>query len=397
MNPASLLDEAVALQPRTVALRRRVHRHPELGLDLPRTRAAVLESLAGLPLELALSERTSGVVATLRGARPGRSILLRGDMDALPLREDTGLEFASEVEGRMHACGHDTHTAMLASAAHLLCARREELSGSVRFFFQPGEEGAFGARIMIEEGLLETDGPPDAAFALHVFPNLPSGVIACRPGPMLAGADTIRARIVGRGGHASMPHDACDPVPVACEAVGALQALVTRRVSVFDPAVLTVARISAGTTSNIIPEVAELEGTLRTFSPETRTAMHAGIQSVLEHVAQAHGARAEVEIVDGYPPTLNDAGFVDFVARTAEGLFGADGYHAMRDPIMGAEDFSYVLQRVPGAMAFLGAAPPGVEAATACPCHSNRMQIDEDVMARGVALHAALATSYLAS
>ena len=393
----ALIDDAQALHEHTIALRRRIHRHPEVGLDLPHTRQAVLDALDGLPLEITLAKNTSGIVATLQGARPGRTILLRGDMDALPLQEDTGLEFSSEQVGRMHACGHDTHTAMLASAARLLSGRKDELAGSVRFFFQPGEEGCFGAREMIDEGLLETGGGlPDAAFALHIFPNHQTGVFGCRPGPMLAAADRIVVHVTGRGGHASMPHDACDPVPIAAEMVSAFQALVTRRISAFEPVVLTVARLTAGTACNIIPETAELEGTLRTFSTETRETMHAGIQRVVDHVARAHGAEARVEIIPGYPPTLNDPGFVDFVERTAKATFGDDAYQTLPHPVMGAEDFSYVLQRVPGAMAFLGVAPPGTEPSAACPCHSNRMVVDESALARGVALHAAIATSFLA-
>jgi len=285
---------------------------------------------------------------------------------------------------------------MLASAARLLAARRAELAGSVRFFFQPGEEGFFGALRMIEEGLLETDGLPDAAFALHVYPNFEAGVVTSRPGPLLAAADRIVVRVIGRGGHASMPQDALDPVPIACELVGALQALVTRTQSVFDPTVLTIARITAGTTHNVIPGEAELEGTLRTFTTGGRQRMHAQIRRMAEHVALAHGATAQVEIEDGYPPTLNDPGFVAFVAETAVETLGQAGYRPLPDPLMGAEDFSYVLQRVPGAMAFLGAAPHGVEASAACPCHSNHMLLDEDALARGVALHAAIAARFLA-
>ena len=397
MSPTitSTLEAAEALQPRTIALRRRIHRHPELGLDLPETRKAVLEELADLDLELALSERTSGIVATLRGARPGRSILLRGDMDALPMPEDTGLEFASEIDGRMHACGHDTHVAMLASAARLLAERRDQLAGSVRFFFQPGEEGHFGARVMLEEGLLETDGLPDAAFAIHVYPNSAPGVVNCKPGPLLAAADSFVITVEGRGGHASMPHDALDPVPIAAEIVGAFQTLVTRTQSVFDPVVLTVGRITAGTTHNVIPETAEPEGTLRTFDPAVRRTMQADLQRVAEHVAQAHGATARVRIDAGYPPTINDAGFAGFVAETARAAFGDAGFHELEHPLMGAEDFSYLLERVPGAMAFLGAAPAGVAPTAACPCHSTQMQVDETVLARGVALHARIAEAFL--
>src|SRR5579864_2660869 len=223
----NLLAEARELLPDCIALRRRIHAKPELGLDLPLTTEAVLAGLAGLDVEIARGKSTSGLVVTLSGTRPGsqsgRTILLRGDMDALPMPEETGLEFASEIQGRMHACGHDAHTAMLVEAVHLLHRHRDELAGTVKYMFQPGEEGHAGARRMIEDGLLDADPKPDAAFALHIFPNFKAGAIAGRAGAILASVDTWRIQVKGRGGHASMPHLAVDPVPVACEIGLALQ------------------------------------------------------------------------------------------------------------------------------------------------------------------------------
>jgi len=389
-----LLNDARGLQARTVAMRREIHRHPELGLDLPRTRETVLDALSGLDLEVSCSEATSGVVATLRGSRPGPTVLLRGDMDALPMPEDTDLPFASEESGRMHACGHDAHTAMLASAAHLLSTRADALAGNVRFMFQPGEEGYGGAKIMLEEGVLEAHGAVESVFGLHVEPRFPAGVICCRPGAVLASVDTVCARIVGRGGHGSMPHDAADPVPAACEIVQAIQSFVTRRFSVFGPVVATVGRIQAGTTSNVIPESAELDITLRSLSEETRERLSAGICQLVEQIAAAHGLRGEADLRRGYPPTINHAAGVALVAATARELLGDPGYLEMSEPLMAAEDFSYLLQRYNGAFAFLGVAPPGTEGGAA-PCHSNRMQIDEDAMAVGVAMHSAIALSAL--
>ena len=254
-----IFEEAARLLPDAVTLRRRLHMHPELGLDLPETKLAVLDALHGLDLEIAECTTTSGIVATLRGDAPGPTLLLRGDMDALPMPEDTNLEFKSKVAGAMHACGHDSHVAMLAGAARLLEARRDQLSGTVKFMFQPGEEGHHGARYMIEEGLLENP-KVDAAFALHIFPLIPVGVVGSRPGPMLASADQFQVEVLGKGGHASMPHHAVDPIPVACEIVSALQTLITRRIDAFNPAVLTVSKIESGTTWNVIPETAVLGG-----------------------------------------------------------------------------------------------------------------------------------------
>jgi amidohydrolase len=392
----SLLSAAHSLLPDAVHLRREIHRHPELGNNLPRTKASVLAAIADLDLTIHHSKATSGLVAVLEGREDGPTILLRGDMDALPMPEDTGLEFASRVEGRMHACGHDAHTAMLATVARLLCGCRETLPGKVKFMFQPGEEGPGGARPMLDEGILEIDGKPDAAFALHIYPNLPSGVIACRPGPILACADTASIRIVGKGGHGSMPYDTLDPIPVARELVQAFQTLVTRRMRPFDPVVITVGKLQAGTASNVIPEYADIEATVRSFSPSARQTVHAGIRCLSESIAAAYEMRAEVNIHSGYPATCNDADFVGFVRTTAEGLVGEDGYLDMPDPIMGAEDFALVLQAYPGAFALLGTAPPGVDPDYAPPCHSNRMMLDENAMATGIAMHAAVATGFLA-
>jgi hippurate hydrolase len=390
LHDGGLLEDAGKELDAAIDLRRRIHRRPETGLDLPLTQAAVLEALDGCDLEISTGTATTSIVAVLHGDQPGPTTLLRGDMDALPMPEDTGLDYASSFEGRMHACGHDAHVAMLVGATRILSARRKELRGRVVLMFQPGEEGGGGASVMLAEGLLDTFGPVDRAFALHITPSLPSGLIAARPGTLMASADEFRITLTGRGGHASMPHEATDPVPVACEIVGALQSMITRRIEVFDPAVLTVTRIEAGTTTNVIPETVTCEGTIRAVSDASRAATIAGLRRVAEHVAAAHGCRAEVEIVEGgYPVTVND---VDAAGRTlavAGDLLGERRAVLMPSPIMGAEDWSYVLRQVPGSMAFLGAAPPGV----ACPApnHSNRMTIDEAAMTTGIAMHVAMA------
>src|SRR3954464_7532599 len=264
-SAADLLAAAYSDADRTIDLRRRLHRQPEIGLQLPRTQATVLDALADLPVEVTTGRSTTSVVAVLRGARPGPSYLLRADMDALPVHEDSGLPFASEVPGVMHACGHDTHVAMLMGAARLLAERRDELAGSVVFMLQQGEEGFHGARYMLEEGLLGVvpEAPVSGAFALHISSTFASGTVNVRPGPVVAAADQWRMVVRGRGGHASEPHAAADPIPVAAEIVLALQSMVTRRVDVFDPAVVTVAHIEAGSTNNVVPDTALLEGTIR--------------------------------------------------------------------------------------------------------------------------------------
>jgi hippurate hydrolase len=393
---AGLLAEARALQATTVELRREIHRHPERGLDLPRTQAAIQHALADLPLQVRLGKSTTSVTAVLYGPRPGPSVLLRGDMDALPLQEDTGLDFASLEDGTMHACGHDTHVAMLASAARLLAAHVDELAGSVVFMFQPGEEGFHGARHMIHEGVLDAAGERvERAFALHVSANIVSGQLRTRPGAMMASTDNFFVRVIGKGGHGSAPHHAIDPVPAAAAMVGALQTMITRRVSVFDPAVLSVTRIVSGTTTNIIPEVAELEGTFRTLSESTRALVRAELPKVVEAVGDAHSCRVQVDIEPGYPVTANDPVESDRVLALGREVLGAEQSVPMPAPVMGGEDFSYVLQRIPGAIAFLGTCPPGTDPNEAASNHSNRVLHDESAFPAGVAMYAAYALEAL--
>jgi hippurate hydrolase len=393
MVPGTLVDEARTLLSDVIALRRRIHAAPEIGLELPETQKAVLEALSGLDLDVNTGGRTSAVVATLRGSRPGPTLLLRADMDALPLQEETGLPFASAVDGAMHACGHDAHVAMLVGGLRLLATHRAELSGTVKAVFQPGEEGYAGARILIEEGLLDTEPSVDAAFAIHVRPTVPSGSVGLRAGPLLAAGDVFSIDLKGKGGHASAPHTAVDPIPVACEIVQALQTLVTRQVDVFDPAVVTVTRIQAGSAPNVIPETANLLGTIRTFSECARNRVHEGIREIAEGVASAHRVEVTVHLVRGYPVTENHPGFTAFVEEESRRLLGEDALIGMPKPHMYAEDFSYVLQKRPGAMVYLGAQPEGIENPE--PLHSNRMVVDEDAMAIGIALHAAIALRYL--
>jgi hippurate hydrolase len=283
---------------------------------------------------------------------------------------------------------------MLASAARILCARRDELAGTILFMFQPGEEGFQGGRIMIEEGLLD-DPTPDAAFALHVFPNMPGGVIACRAGALLASADMVAATIKGKGGHAAMPHDAIDPVPIACEAVLALQTYIARRTTFTDPAILSVTKIDGGTAHNVIPYEVELLGTMRTLSDKARVATREAFERIVTMVAEAHGARAETRIEEGYPPTVNDPRAVALVRELATEQFGEGAYYEIPAPIMGAEDFSYVLQKLPGAMAILGVAPPEGDPFARAPIHNAKMLVDENVLPRGVAMHCAFATRFL--
>ena len=392
MLTEDLLQDAHGIAGRITALRRAIHAEPELGLDTPKTLAKVKAELADIPLEWREGKSCTGAVAVLNAGKQGRSVLLRGDMDALPMPEETGLEFASTVPGRMHACGHDTHTAMLAGAARILAARADALPGEVRFMFQPGEEGYHGARFMLDDGLL--DPLPEAAFALHIMPNAPHGVIGSRAGTLLASADMLEIAVVGRGGHASMPHNTRDPVPVACEIVLALQTMVTRRFEATEAVVVTITQIDAGTAHNVIADRALMKGTIRTLSPEKRQAVWADIRRVAENIAAAHDCSAEVKVTEGFPPTVNDVRAVTLAEGVATSLPGGE-FMDMASPVMGAEDFSYVLEKVPGMMAFLGVAEEGADFRQCCSIHSTRMMVDETVLPRGTAFLAGCATRFL--
>ncbi|MEO6125566.1 MAG: M20 family metallopeptidase [Ilumatobacteraceae bacterium] len=398
-----LLAEAKDYLSGAVDLRRRLHQWPETGNHLPITRDAVLAELEGLPLDISLHETTSGIGAMLTGHNPGPTILLRGDMDALPMPEDTDLDFQSKVENTMHACGHDTHTAMLVGAAKMLSTRAADLAGRVLFMFQPGEEGHHGAKYMLEEGLLNvspladgTPSPVTGAFALHITSSMPAGMVSTRGGSIMASSDHLLITVHGRGGHASEPHRALDPIPVACEIVQAMQMMVTRSIDVFDPSIITVGRISAGTTNNVIPENAQIEGTIRAVSERTRAKVHAGIQRVAEGIAAAHAAEVTIEITHGYPVTSNHHGFAAFATGAAGAVVGADNVVQLPHPVMGAEDFSYVLEAVPGSMMFLGGTPHGKNPATAAPNHSNRVTFDEQAMVAGMAIYTGVALDHLA-
>ena len=386
--------DALALAERLTALRRAIHAEPELGLHTPKTRDKVRSALAHLPLEWREGPSTTGLVAVLKGGGgSGRSVLLRGDMDALPMPEETGLPFASATPGVMHACGHDAHVAMLVGAVELLCGKAASLKGEVRFMFQPGEEGWHGARFMLGDGLL--DPLPDAAFALHVMPNAPHGLVAGRAGPLMAAADQLEIVIEGRGGHASMPHQTRDPVPVACEIVLALQTLVTRQFDAHDPVIVTIARIEAGSAHNVIADRAVLKGTMRTLSREHRERLQESIRLLAAGIAGAHGLTGDVAIHEGFPVTVCDPRAVAFGERVSREMFGDAAFHRLDAPIMGAEDFAYVLERVPGAMFFLGVSHQGEDWQNCCGIHSTRMMLDESVMPQGAALLAGLAGNFL--
>ncbi|MGW7681307.1 M20 metallopeptidase family protein [Kribbella sp. NPDC054772] len=390
-----LVSESRELHAGLVALRRELHREPEVGLVLPQTQAKVMDAIAGLPLEVTTGNEVTSVVGVLRGGAPGPTVLLRGDMDALPVVEETGLEYAAE-NGNMHACGHDLHTTGLVGAARLLSAHREELRGNVIFMFQPGEEGLGGAGYMLREGLLEATGDkPIAAYALHVWAQAAKGTFQLRPGTMMASSNQLHITVRGKGGHGSMPATTVDPVPVVAELVLALQAYATRRVSVFDPVVITVTQLEAGVAINVIPNTARLGATVRTLSDAMLDQLTRELPVLAEQIAAAHGCTVDARLDPQYPVTVNDAGRTEETIQSLSGLFGADRVERLANPLMGAEDFSMVLRKVPGTFAMFGARPDDVSAAEAPSNHSSIVRFDDAVLADQAAALAHLATGHL--
>ena len=396
MTPTdSLRQEAQALAPELVRMRRTLHQHPEVGLQLPKTQEAVLSELDGLGLEISTGISTTSVTAVLRGARPGPSVLLRGDMDGLPITEQTGLDFASKESGAMHACGHDLHTAMLIGAARLLSAHREALAGDVVFMFQPGEESWDGASYMLREGVLDASGQRvSSAYGIHVMANIDRGVFTTRPGTFMAAMSALTVTVRGDGGHGSVPYRAKDPISVAAQLVGDLQTLVTRRFDIFDPVVVTVGRFQAGTARTIIPKEATIEATVRTFSTQAQERAEREMTRLCRGVAAAYDVDVDVDFKHEYPPTVNHPEHAAFVQSVATETFGPDRFSILAAPHPGAEDFSRVIAEVPGCYLFLGARVG--EAGQAVPdIHSANVLFDESVLPDGALLHTRLAIQAL--
>jgi amidohydrolase len=387
----TLRDDAHALAPELVAIRRRLHQHPEVGLQLPKTQEVVLAELEGLGLEITTGTSTTSATAVLRGSGPGPSVLLRGDMDGLPMTEDTGLDYASLEPGAMHACGHDLHTAMLIGAAKLLGRHRASLAGDVVFMFQPGEEGWDGAAHMLREGVLEASGQRvSAAYGMHVMANIERGVFTTRPGTLMAASAALTVTVRGAGGHGSAPHHAKDPVSVAAQIVGDLQTLVTRRFDVFDPVVITVGTFHAGTARTIIPDEATFEATVRAFSAATQDRVEEEAVRLCRGVAAAYGVELDVAFRREYPATVNHAQHATFVEDVVTETFGGERFRTMAAPQAGAEDFSRVIQEVPGCYLMLGARVEDGGPVVA-DNHSPRVRFDESVLPDGALLHTQLA------
>jgi hippurate hydrolase len=395
-TPGDFLVSANNLSKDLIALRRRLHQIPEFALDLPQTQKTLLAELESLG-EITLGKSLSSIVLVIRGGTPGPTVLLRADMDALRVSEETNLDFASN-NGFMHACGHDLHMSAGVGAAKLIYEMKDQLKGDVAIWFQPGEEGHHGADVMISEGMLEITGTrPIAAYGLHVFTSLPVGMMACKPGAMMASAGDMNVTFHGSGGHGSMPWLSKDPVAPMVEAISSLQTLINKNFDQFDPVILNVSWIRAGddATNNVIPDAASFGATVRTFSKVNTEKLHVQASKLITSIAEGFGIKAKIEFNEPTKVLINDDKSVARVSKIAKELAGSAGYLAMENPIAGGEDFASIVDLIPGAFVFLGACPKDMDHTTAPTNHSARAVFDDSVIPLGAALLASLASSHL--
>ena len=396
LDSKALLAEAAGWAQTLIGIRRELHQIPEFALDLPKTQARILAAIEGLG-EITLGKDLTSIALVIRGGKPGPTVLLRADMDALKVEEETGLEYAS-TNGFMHACGHDLHMAGAIGAAQILASHKDELNGDVLIWFQPGEEGHHGADVMIEEGMLELTGSrPVAAYGLHVFTSLPLGAIACKPGPLMASAGDLHVTFHGSGGHGSMPWLSKDPVTPMVEATTALQNLINKSFDQFDPVILNVGWIRAGddATTNVIADSASFGATVRTFSEVNTKKLHELAPKLIHSIADGFGLSAEVKFGRATKVLMNDPASVERVERVAKSLVGEAGYVPMQNPIAGGEDFASIVAEVPGAFVFVGACPPEIDYQTAPTNHSAKATFDDSVLPLCSALLVSLAMEHL--
>ena len=373
--------EVLSQQDFLVNTRRDLHRNPELGFEEVRTGALVAENLRNWGVQVQTGVAKTGVVGVIQGAEDGPTVLLRADMDALPIQEETDLDFASQTDGKMHACGHDGHTAILLTTARVLAQRKDRLKGRIKLVFQPAEEGPGGAKPMIDEGVLR-DPKVDAAFGLHLWSPLPVGKMSVAAGPVMAAADRFAVKILGKGGHAAAPHETIDPILVAAHVITALHSVVSRNVNPFDSAVVSVTKINAGTADNIIPAEVDLGGTIRTFHDELRTRVRFRVQELVERICAGFGAHGRFQFVEGYPPLVNDPELTALVADVGRSTLGLEEGPLPDQRTMGGEDMAYYLRHVPGCFFFLGAGNP--EPGCNYAHHHPRFNIDERALPLGV-------------
>jgi len=406
-----IAQQAKALEPLLLETRRDIHMHPELGNAEKRTSELVAAQLRAMGLEVRTGVARTGVVAVLKGALPGPTVALRADMDALPVKETADLPFASRSKGLylgkevdlMHACGHDTHTAILLTTAKILSTMRARLPGTVVFYFQPAEEGpsdfvadgknTWGAKMMVQEGVMK-EPKPDAIFGLHVIAGIPAGRITYRAGPAMASSDDLRIKILGRQTHAGIPWAGVDPISVSAAAIVGLQTVVSRRTDISSfPSVVSIGTINGGVRYNIIPESVDMTGTIRSFDYGIRQKLHADVRQTVEKIAESGGAKAEVTIIEKYDPTINNAALTAKMEPTLR--WAAQDDVAQGSLSSGSEDFSFFAKEVPGLFVFLGVTPRDQDMTKAAPNHNPGFFVDESALVVGVRAMASLTTDYL--
>lgn len=390
----NIVDDAKKIQDQIVEWRRALHQIPEVGADLPKTSAFVAEKLKEMGIEHKTNVGVSGIVGLIKGTKPGKVIALRADMDALPIREETGLPFAS-TNGNMHACGHDTHTAMLLGAAKILNENRDKIEGTVKLIFQPDEEGCTGAKLMVKDGVLKNPDV-DSALGLHIgciFKEIGVGQIGVNYGRIMASFDKFYIKINGHGCHGAMPDIGVDPVAMAGQIITALQTIVSREIKPTHPAVVTIGKVHGGTAYNIIPDYVEIEGTFRTLDQAERDMIVARIEEIVSGITKAMRGSYEYKITWGAPPVVNNAEFTADFVETAKNIIGAENIIEIVEPTMGGEDMAYYLAEAPGTYFFLGGANP--EKGPVYPHHNSKFVVDEDVFWKGAALLAKGAINWL--
>lgn len=378
----TLLERIKEQEEEFIGLRRKIHENPELSLQEYETTKLVRQYLTDLGIENYPNGDSTGAVGILKGGKPGPVIALRADLDALKLTEATGLPFASKNPGICHACGHDLHTAVLLGTAKILKSYEKDLCGTVKFLFQPAEEGHGGSKLMIENGALENPSV-DYILACHTWPEMPGGSIGVRKGAMLGASDTFKLTVIGKGGHAAHPHKGIDPVVVAAHIITELQTIISRRVAPVDPVVITVGHLTAGTVSNIIPNEAVMEGTVRTQDPETRKKVADYIEQLALGTARAMGADAKLEYDFGYPPTMNDPAVIDEISEAVSDILGPQKLLQVPVSSMGSEDFAFYLEKVPGALFRIGTCDERPESSWAL--HNPSTLFDEKAISAGIA------------
>ena len=386
-----ILIEAQKLFGYTQGLRRDFHRFPEIGFHERRTAGIVVQELAKLGLEMRTGVAETGVVAQIEGKKPGAVVLLRFDMDALPIQEQTNAEYASQNPGLMHACGHDGHTAVGLTVARMLHACRAKWKGTVKLVFQPAEEGLGGAKRMVEEGLLENPRP-DVALGAHVWNEKPYGWLGITPGPMMSAAEVFKVTLTGKGGHGAMPHQGVDPVLAAAQVVTGLQSIVSRNVPPLQTAVVSVTTIHAGEAFNVIPPKVEMQGTIRTFEPAVRQRVLARFDKIVHGVAEAFECEAQIEMKVVSPATVNDEKIAQRVREIASKMLPGDQI-STDERSVGSEDMSYILEQVPGCYILVGSA--NADQNLDAPHHHPRFDFDERALPKAAALLEACAISYL--